>query len=311
MRVIKGRPPGRRTRRADEAAAPRRGPASLRSAPPCRGVDLVGPSERHHYAPNVVQPQTQASPQPYLWCTMCTMAGNDDGAAGWDFFISYTTVDQPWAEWMAWHLEDAGYQILIQAWDFVPGSDWRIKMEEGIAQAARTIAVLSVSYLSSVYGGEEWRAARAADPEGLARKLLPIRVEDCERPGVLRTLVSIDLFGMAAGEARRCLLEEIQRALKGRAKPDVEPEFPVRPGREPPPVPAEFPGQSEEPSYTPSDTERLLLRLLGLGVRDDAASRHLGVSVSTVRRMVSDLMIQLDARSRFQAGVNAAKRGWL
>lgn len=61
----------------------------------------------------------------------------------------------------------------------------------------------------------------------------------------------------------------------------------------------------------PTDTERLLLRLLSLGIKDEAAARHLGVSVRTVRRMVADLMARLDARSRFQAGTLAAQRGWL
>ena len=39
--------------------------------------------------------------------------------------------------------------------------------------------------------------------------------------------------------------------------------------------------------------------------------RKLGVSVRTVRRMVAQLMHRLGARSRFQAGVKAADRGWL
>jgi DNA-binding CsgD family transcriptional regulator len=66
-----------------------------------------------------------------------------------------------------------------------------------------------------------------------------------------------------------------------------------------------------ETADDPSDTERLLLRLLSLGVKDEAAARHLGVSVRTVRRMIADLMARLDARSRFQAGTLAARRGWL
>ncbi|CAO5174708.1 HTH-type transcriptional regulator, sugar sensing transcriptional regulator [Frankia sp. AiPs1] len=61
----------------------------------------------------------------------------------------------------------------------------------------------------------------------------------------------------------------------------------------------------------PTDSERLLLRLLSLGVKDEAAARHLGVSVRTVRRMIADLMSRLDARSRFQAGTMATRRGWL
>jgi DNA-binding CsgD family transcriptional regulator len=62
---------------------------------------------------------------------------------------------------------------------------------------------------------------------------------------------------------------------------------------------------------TPTPQERTLLRLLSLGSKDEAAARHLGVSVRTVRRMVADLMRRLDARSRFQAGIVAAQRGWL
>ncbi|AEH08041.1 MULTISPECIES: LuxR C-terminal-related transcriptional regulator [Protofrankia] len=62
---------------------------------------------------------------------------------------------------------------------------------------------------------------------------------------------------------------------------------------------------------SPNDSERLLLRLLSLGAKDEAAARHLGVSVRTVRRMIADLMRRMDARSRFQAGILAAKKDWL
>lgn len=61
----------------------------------------------------------------------------------------------------------------------------------------------------------------------------------------------------------------------------------------------------------PSPAELLLLQLLADGAKDEAAARSLGVSVRTVRRMVADLMRRLDARSRFQAGILAKRRGWL
>ncbi|ONI67130.1 hypothetical protein BWI15_28615 [Kribbella sp. ALI-6-A] len=54
-----------------------------------------------------------------------------------------------------------------------------------------------------------------------------------------------------------------------------------------------------------------ILRLLALGVTDEVAAAQLGVSVRTVRRMVAQIMGRLGARSRFQAGVKAADRGWL
>ncbi|HVK24225.1 MAG TPA: LuxR C-terminal-related transcriptional regulator [Actinokineospora sp.] len=60
-----------------------------------------------------------------------------------------------------------------------------------------------------------------------------------------------------------------------------------------------------------TDRERELLSLLCSGSTDESAAARLGISVRTVRRMVADIMHRLGARSRFQAGVKAASRGWL
>jgi TIR domain len=40
-----------------------------------------------------------------------------------DFFVSYTSADQAWAEWIAWQLEAEGYQVVVQAWNFRPGAE--------------------------------------------------------------------------------------------------------------------------------------------------------------------------------------------
>ncbi|WP_166388216.1 helix-turn-helix transcriptional regulator [Catellatospora methionotrophica] len=60
-----------------------------------------------------------------------------------------------------------------------------------------------------------------------------------------------------------------------------------------------------------SSQEKQVLRLLASGYTDEAMARKLGVSVRTVRRNTADLLQQLGARSRFQAGVLAAERGWI
>lgn len=57
--------------------------------------------------------------------------------------------------------------------------------------------------------------------------------------------------------------------------------------------------------------ERALLQLLGEGAKDDHIARQLGLSVRTVRRRISELLGRLEASSRFQAGVLAARRGWI
>lgn len=60
-----------------------------------------------------------------------------------------------------------------------------------------------------------------------------------------------------------------------------------------------------------SAQERQLLKLLAEGLTDEGAARQLGLSQRTVRRIMAGIMERLGARSRFEAGLQAAKRGWL
>jgi len=143
-----------------------------------------------------------------------------------DCFISYAGPDRRWAEWIAWQLEDVGFTTLVAGWDFVPGLNLVAAMEEGIRRAKRVIAVLSQSYVGSAYTTEEWQAAIAADPAGTAPKLLPILVEDCELPPLLRQLVYVDLRHAGAEDARERLLEAVHASRAGRAKPSAAPAFP-------------------------------------------------------------------------------------
>jgi hypothetical protein len=82
----------------------------------------------------------------------------------YDFFVSYCTADQRWAEWIAWQLEDAGFKTVLQAWDFRPGANFALEMHRAAANARRTIAVISPSYISGLYTRAEWAAAFAQDP---------------------------------------------------------------------------------------------------------------------------------------------------
>ncbi len=172
--------------------------------------------------------------------------------AGWDFFVSYTQADSAWAEWIAWILEEDGHKILVQAWDFVPGSNWIQGMQAGAARAERTIAVLSPAYLESEYGTAEWEAAWASDPAGLKRKLLVTRVKQCNRPGLLAGVVSVDLFGKPEAEARARLRAMVSLAISGRAKPDEPPRFPGRAIPREPRFPGALPRVWKVPARNPN-----------------------------------------------------------
>ncbi len=56
---------------------------------------------------------------------------------------------------------------------------------------------------------------------------------------------------------------------------------------------------------------RQLLELLARGAKDEQIARSLGVSLRTVRRWIASMMAELGVDSRFQAGVEAVRHGWL
>ena len=164
-----------------------------------------------------------------------------------DFFISYTHADRPWAVWLAWQLEEAGYTTLLDVWDMRPGANFILAMQQATVQAERTLLVLSPDYLSALFPQPEWAAALAHDPTGTQGTLVPVRVRECTPPGMLRPLLYIDLVGLDEATARDTLLAGVRRE---RAKPTTAPGFP---GSQPRAVPQQplFPGTAGPPAQTP------------------------------------------------------------
>jgi len=138
------------------------------------------------------------------------------------FFVSYNGRDKQWAEWIAWILEEAGYSVIIQAWDFRPGSNFVLEMQNATVQAEKTLAVLSSNYLNALYTHPEWAAAFAQDPKGQKRTLIPIRVSECEIKGLWQQIVYADVVNLSEAEAKDVVLA----ALQERAKPTQAPGFP-------------------------------------------------------------------------------------
>lgn len=172
-----------------------------------------------------------------------------------DFFVSYNSHDRAWAEWIAWTLEEAGYSVVIQAWDFRPGGNFVLDMQRAAADTERTIAVLSDHYLQAEYTQPEWAAAFAKDPQSLKRLMIPVRVQSCQVDGMLAQIVYVDLVGISQADAQQRLLDMLQE----RAKPAIAPAFPGQGGEPTPASPTPiFPGSAPENESVPSSPALIL-----------------------------------------------------
>ena len=138
-----------------------------------------------------------------------------------DFFVSFAGQDVEWANWISYVLEDAGYRTLNQRQDMLPGHNFVHQIQRGTL-ADRTIIVLSPDYFDRPFPESEWAAAYSQDPVGVRRKLVPVRVRPCSPPGLLASIVYIDLVGLTRDEARRALLD----GLTPNRPPAEEPRFP-------------------------------------------------------------------------------------
>jgi DNA-binding CsgD family transcriptional regulator len=70
--------------------------------------------------------------------------------------------------------------------------------------------------------------------------------------------------------------------------------------------------EDEQDGEEPLDErDRAILMLMSAGATDETIARRLHISRRTVVRRTSALLLRLGAGNRFQAGVQAARLGWL
>lgn len=137
-------------------------------------------------------------------------------------FVSYTQTDLEWAQWIAWTLENLGHSVVLQAWDFVPGSNFVQQMHRASKEADRLVLVLSEAYLESRFAGSEWAAMFRTDPSGVERRIVPVRVRMCDPEGLLGSIVYLDLVGRNELEAAELLVS----LFEPRQKPSFKPQYP-------------------------------------------------------------------------------------
>jgi tetratricopeptide (TPR) repeat protein len=122
-----------------------------------------------------------------------------------DFLISYHTADRAWKEWIAWHLEEAGYSTLSR--DDPRAIGFIERVQPATLRAERTIVLLSPEYLADVVTADDWRETFARDPTGEKGHLVPLCIDGNKASDILSDVACIDLVGLNVREVRQRLLD--------------------------------------------------------------------------------------------------------
>ena len=211
-------------------------------------------------------------------------------------------MDTAWAEWIAWQLKEAGYEVTIQAWHFRPGSNFVALMRQALDRCQRTVAVVSQAYLDqSTYGSDEWTAAFTHDNPTRSGLLL-VLVEPVSLPRLLRPWVHISLADLEPEQAAAQLLEGVRT---GPAEPTTAPAFPRRVGPGPGTAAGpRYPGHHPEVANVPA-------RNVAFAGRDDQLGKlreHLHQQGSAVAVVPAQALYGLGGVGKTQLALEYAHR---
>lgn len=149
-----------------------------------------------------------------------------------DFFISHSSIDKEYAEWIAWTLEEAGYSTLIDSWDFPSGKSFVKCMQEGLVCSERIVIVASPDYWKADFTQAEWEYFYKLDPKSENQAIIIVKIKTCTVDAVLSTRINTGLIDSTEeGEAKHKLLNglpgDIQKInSQQRNPPKSKPPFP-------------------------------------------------------------------------------------
>ena len=131
-----------------------------------------------------------------------------------DYFISYTSSDRDWAQWIAKELEALAHTPHIHEWEIKGGDDIYAWMEPRHDAADHVLCVVSDEYLKAPYSTLERNAALWQAARKRPGFVLFVVVKPCRLPTLIDHIRRCELFGVPE-EAARIALPRIHEPARG------------------------------------------------------------------------------------------------
>ncbi len=108
-------------------------------------------------------------------------------------FLSHSSRDKLVVRTLAQHLEDKGFPTWLDEWKIRVGECIATSIEKGLTDCRFVILALSPHAVSSGWVDREWKAIYWQEVEEGRVRILPILLEQCEIPLLLRTKRYVDI----------------------------------------------------------------------------------------------------------------------
>ena len=111
----------------------------------------------------------------------------------YDVFLSYSSADDAIVRYVAEQLREVGLNVWFDKWIIKFGDDIYLSIEAGLEQSQILILFISSNALKSDWVSLERSTALFRDPTNKNRRFIPVVIDECEIPDILKRYSYLDL----------------------------------------------------------------------------------------------------------------------
>jgi hypothetical protein len=90
-------------------------------------------------------------------------------------------------------LKRDGVECFFDERSLAPGDNFVLKISEAIDQCNYIVMVMSQAYFNARFAPTEWTAVLSDDPQNKSGRLVPLLLEECKLPSLVKALVHVDV----------------------------------------------------------------------------------------------------------------------